>query len=146
MADLQDIYKDLQAALKKVDDFLTPENVAAIKSVFKPIDKVLDGRLTLLVDRLIELLTKIKAEVAKLEFSPDITAKLTKISDFTDAAKAVLEAAQILLANDSASLAKIDEALKAVNIANALPTVGDVKGEINTLIDKVIAELKDLKK
>ena len=146
MADLQDIYKDLEKALQKVDDFLTAENVAALKSVFKPIDKVVDGRLTMLVDRLIELLTKIMAEVEKIKFAPEVTDKLEKVSEFTDAAKAVLEASKILLANDAASVAKIDEALTAVNIAGALPTVGDVKATINELITKIIAELKDIKK
>jgi hypothetical protein len=139
MADPQNIYKDLQTALQQFETFLKT-NVPLIKPAVKPIDAALSGRLTELLTKLIDLLNKIKAEIAKINVGS--VPGLAQVSQFSTAVKTLLETSKNLLPSEAGT---INDVLGAVNVIGGLPSVDTVKEDINKLINDIIGELNNLK-
>jgi hypothetical protein len=140
MADPQSIYKDLQTALQQFEGFLKT-NVPLIKPAVKPIDAALSGRLTELLTKLIDLLNKIKDEIAKINVG--VIPGLAQVTQFSTAVKTLLETSKNLLPSEAGT---INDVLGAVNVVGGLPALGtSIKDDINKLINDIIGELNNLK-
>jgi hypothetical protein len=143
MPDPQNLYQDLKKALDDFKKFLD-DHAGEIKPVIGPLDKLLNGRVFELLDKLVDLLTRLKGEINNLNLSnlggtPGV---LNKVTDFTNAVKTLLETSKNLLPNEAGT---IDEVLNIVQVVGGLPSVDAVKKDITDAIDAIITHLKDLK-
>jgi phage-related protein len=137
MAD--NIYQDLKKALDQFKSFLH-NNMATIKTAYQAL-RTLVPRIEDLVNGLIDLLGKIRTEIANLDVSH--IPGLSEISTFSESAKTLLETAKTLLPDQKAA---IDDVLAVTDVVSGLPSVGDVKNDILGLIDTIVTDLENLKK
>ena len=136
MAD--NLYKDLKDALQEFKDFLHG-NIGTIKPAYNAL-KALVPRVEELVDGLIDVLQKVKAEIDKLDVGA--IPGLSELTTFVSSTTTFLTTAKTLLPDQAGA---IDEVLKATDVVSGLPSLDDVKGEIDQLIDAVVADLTSLK-
>jgi phage-related minor tail protein len=132
------LFEELKKALQEFKDFLTT-NVPVIKPAIQALKQVVP-QITDLIDKLIDLLGKLKTEIQNLNVGA--IPNLDKVSQFTQGVTALLTAAKNLLPDDAS---QIDDVLAVASVAGSLPTVGQVKDEITSLIDTVIGQLNTLK-
>ena len=93
-----------------------------------------------LIDELIGLLGDVKTEISNLDVSA--IPGLSEVSQFTTTVTAFLNTTKALLPDQAAT---IDEVLGAANVIGSLPSLDQVKAEILSLIDAIIANLGELK-
>jgi len=132
------IYTDLKKALDDFKTFLdanTPKIKPAITALKSVVPQITD-----LLDKLIELLGKLKTEVQKLDVTniPGIA----EVSAFTGGVKSLLTAAKDLLPGEAAA---IDEVLSVADVVTGLPSIDQVKADILGLLDAIVADLNSLK-
>jgi len=135
----QDLFKDLEDALTKFFDFLHPkiDDLKKVIVALKPlVPKIVD-----LLDQLISILGKLRAEIQKLD--PGAIPELKTAADFTNAVKVILEVSKPLLPESDRD--DVDKALEVVGVVSSLPSLGDVKAKLLKLIDDVVVDLNQLK-
>lgn len=133
------LFEEIKEALNDFETFLD-ENVSTIKPAIAPLNELTGGRVTELIDALIDLLNKLKAEVEKLD--PGLIPELDKVTTFTNSVKTLLETSKNLLPDEADT---IDEVIGVADIVTSLPSIDDIKAEITGLIDTIIGHLNDLK-
>ena len=133
------IYEELKKALKDFKDFLTA-NAAKIKPAIKPLDQLTGGRVTELLNKLIDLMNKLKAEIAKLD--PAAVPGLNEVTTFTGNVKTLLETAKNLLPDQAGT---INDVLAVADVVTGLPSLAQIKQEILDLIQAIINDLQTLK-
>lgn len=133
------LFEELKEALTKFKTFLH-DNVSTIKPAVQAL-KAIVPQVTDLIDKLIDLLGKLGAEIDKINPGA-VGAGLTKVTEFTTNVKSLLETAKGLLPNEAA---KIDDVIKVAEVVSSLPSLDAVKGEIKTLINDIVDDLKQLK-
>jgi phage-related minor tail protein len=138
MADTPNLYQELKDALQEFKDFLD-DNVPKIKDAILALGSMFP-KLKELIGQLIDLMGDLKEEIDKL----DVTAVpgLEELSKFTAGVTTLLTTAKSLLPDKAGT---IDQVLGAVNVVGSLPSLGDVKDEIKTLIDAIVVHLTTLK-
>jgi hypothetical protein len=137
MADTN-LYDDLKKALQELKDFLE-HNTATIKPAIQALAGAVP-QINTLINELIDLLGKLKTEINNLNVAG--IPGLAQVSQFTQAATAVLTSAKALLPDEASA---IDQVLGAANVVGGLPTLDQVKAEIISLIDAIVADLNQLK-
>lgn len=133
------IYEDLKKALKDFKEFLGA-NTSKIKPAIAPLNQLTGGRVTQLIDKLIELMNKLKTEIGKLD--PAAVPGLTEVTTFTQNVKTLLETAKNLLPDQATT---INEVLAVADVVTGLPSLGQIKQEILDLIQAIINDLQTLK-
>lgn len=136
MAD--NLYQDLKNALQEFKDFLHG-NIGTIKPAYTAL-KALVPRVEDLINGLIDVLQKVKAEIDKLNVGA--IPGLAELTTFVGSTTTFLTTAKTLLPDEASA---IDDVLKTTDVVSGLPSVADVKGEIDQLIDAVVADLTSLK-
>lgn len=133
------LFEELKSALSQFESFLNT-NRGTIKPAIAPLDQLTGGRVTELIDKLIDLMNKLKAEVDKL----DATAVpgLAQVTQFTQGVKSLLQSAKTLLPNEAAT---IDDIAGVADIVTSLPSINDIKTAILQSITNVIGHLTFLK-
>lgn len=139
MPDPQNLYQDLKKALDDFKKFLD-DHASEIKPVIGPLNQLLSGRVFELLDKLIDLLTRLKGEINNL--SVGSLGPLDKVTEFTNAVKTLLETSKNLLPSEAGT---IDDVLGIVQVVGGLPSVDTVKADIISALDAIISHLRDLK-
>lgn len=134
----QNLFDDLKKALSDFKTFLDA-NVGTIKPAVKPLDTLTSGRVTELINKLIALMNELEAEVDKL--GSTTVPGLDKFTTFTQNVTTLLQTSKSLLPNEASN---IDDILSVANIVTSLPSVGQVKDEIKTLIEGIKTNLNNL--
>ncbi|MDZ8054544.1 MAG: hypothetical protein RMX68_008615 [Aulosira sp. ZfuVER01] len=132
------LYQELKDVLQDFKTFLD-ENVAKIKPAIQALTSVLP-QIGELLDKLIDLMNKLKAEIEKLD--PNQIPGLGEVTSFTTKIKSFLTSAKSLLPNEAST---IDDVLAVTDVVSGLPSLSDIKGEILTLITDITAKLQELK-
>ena len=132
------LYEELKDVLQELKDFLD-ENVPVIKPAIAAIAAMVP-QVTDLLDELIELMGKLKTEIQNLDVSA--VPGLDKVSAFTASVKTLLETSKKLLPNETAA---IDTIADTADVVTGLPSVDQLKNEIISLIDAIVAHLNSLK-
>ncbi len=138
MPDTSNLYQDLKKALNDFKTFLD-QNVATIKPAISALKSIVP-QIGDLLDKLINLMGQLKTAIQKLNVSN--IPGLSQVSQFTTAAKTLLQTAENLLPDQKSA---IDDVLGVVGVVSGLPSLDQVKGDILTLIDGIIADLNSLK-
>jgi phage-related protein len=133
------LFEDIKKALTDFKTFLDG-NVGKIKPAVKPLDQLTNGRVTDLINKLIDLMNKLKAEIDKLD--PNLVPGLDDVTKFTQNIKALLDASKSLLPGEAGAIKEISD---VADIVTSLPSVTQLKNEIKTLIDAIVAHLTSLK-
>jgi len=133
------LFEELKEALTKFKDFLHT-NVGTIKPAIQALKSIVP-QVTELIDKLIDLMGKLKAEIDKLNPGA-VGGGLAKVTEFTNSAKALLETAKDLLPNEAGT---INDVLSVVNVVSSLPSLDAIKDELKALIDAIVADLNSLK-
>jgi phage-related protein len=129
----------LRNALKDFKGFLDT-NVPVIKPAIQSL-KAIIPQITELLDKLIALMGQIKAEIQRL-LSGGPIANLDKVTQFTQGITTLLTTAKTVIPNAAGD---INAVLEVAQVAGSLPTVGQLKDEINGLIDAIVVHLNSLK-
>ncbi len=132
------IYQDLKDVLQDFKEFLDT-NVPTIKPAISALTAVIP-QITELLDKLIELMGKLNTEIANLDVSG--IPGLAEASEFTAKIKSFLAATKNLLPDESD---EIDAVLGIADVVTGLPSLDEVKGEILSLIEAIVAHLRNLK-
>lgn len=133
------LFDEIKEALDEFKKFLD-DNAGTIKPAIAPLDQLTGGRVTELINSLVSLLNKLKAEVEKLD--PNLIPELDKVTTFTTSVKTLLESSKSLLPNETAT---IDDVIGVADIVTSLPSIDQLKTEITGLIDAIITHLNNLK-
>jgi archaellum component FlaC len=136
MAD--NLYQDLKKALQDFKDFLHG-NINNIKPAYTAL-KALVPRVEDLVDGLIDVLGKVKDEIARLDVNA--IPHLQDLSTFVTSTTTFLQTAKTLLPDEASA---IDDVLAATDVVSGLPSLDAVKADIIQLVDAVVADLTSLK-
>jgi phage-related protein len=134
----ENIYQELKDVLQDFKDFLD-ENVPTIKPAIQALTSLIP-QITELLDKLIDLMNKLKTEIENLDVSA--IPGLAEASTFTEKVKAFLEAAKNLLPEEAET---IDDVLGVADVVSGLPSLDEVKADILSLIDAIVAHLNSLK-
>ena len=137
MAD-PNLFEELKSVLQEFKDFLD-ENVPVIKPAIQALGSIF-SQINDLIDSLVSLLNDLKTEIDNLDVAS--IPGLDKVSEFTGGITSLLETAKNLLPDQSDA---IDDVLRIANIASSLPTLDEIKTEIKSLLDAIIAHLNSLK-
>jgi hypothetical protein len=133
------LFEDLRNVLTTFKQFLDT-NVNTIRPAITAL-KAIVPQITELLTKLVDLMGKLRTEINNLN-PGDVGTGLTKVTEFTNAAKTLLETAKNLLPNEAAT---IDEILGVISVVSSLPSLDAVKAEILALIDAIIGHLDTLK-
>lgn len=133
------LYEDLKEVLTDFKNFLD-ENVATIKPAVQALASLIP-KIVDLIELLIELMNQIKTEIQNLDVGA--IPGLDKVTEFTDQIKSFVDTSKDLLPDDAKGTA--DDVLEVVNVVSGLPSLDEVKDEIITLIDAIVAHLNSLK-
>ena len=133
------LFEELKDALTKFKNFLH-DNVGTIKPAVQAL-KAIVPQVGDLIDKLIDLMGKLKAEIDKIN-PGSVGQGLAKVTEFTTSIKTLLETSKGLLPNEAA---KIDEVIQVANVVSSLPSLDAIKGEVKALIDAIVADLNQLK-
>jgi phage-related protein len=139
MAAPTNLFQDLKNVLTTFKQFLDT-NVNTIKPAITALKSIVP-QITELLTKLIDLMGKLKTEINNLN-PGNVGAGLTKVTEFTNAAKTLLETAKNLLPNE---VSTIDEILGVISVVSSLPSLDAIKGEIVALIDAITGHLNTLK-
>jgi hypothetical protein len=132
------LFQELKDVLQDFKDFLDT-NVPVIKPAIQALASLIP-QVTELIDKLVDLMNKLKTEVENLDVSA--IPGLAEASAFTTQVKAFLEAAKNLLPDEADT---IDDVLGVADVVTSLPSLDEVKTEILSLIDAIVAHLNSLK-
>jgi phage-related protein len=133
------LFDDLKEALAKFKKFLD-DNMGTIKPAVQALKSVVP-QITELIDKLIDLMGKLKTEISNL--NPGVVGQgLGKVTEFTTSVKTLLETARGLLPNEADT---IDDVIEVADVVSSLPSLDAVKAEITGLIDAIVAKLNELK-
>ncbi|HEV2881015.1 MAG TPA: hypothetical protein VGX24_07030 [Pyrinomonadaceae bacterium] len=132
------LYQQLKDALQEFKDFLD-ENVPIIQPAIAALGAMIP-QIEQLLDQLIELMGDLKEEINNLDVGS--IPGLAEVSQFTAGIKTLLETSRNLLPQQAGT---INDVLAVVDVVGSLPSLDDVKGEINTLIDAIVVHLNSLK-
>lgn len=132
------LYQQLKDALEEFRDFLD-ENVPVIKPAIVALGAMIP-QIGQLLNQLIELMGDLKEEINNLNVGA--IPGLAEVSQFTAGIKTLLETSKNLLPQQAGT---INDVLAVVDVVGSLPSLDDVKGEINTLIDEIVVHLNSLK-
>jgi hypothetical protein len=135
----ENLFEDLKDVLQDFKDFLDA-NVPTIQPAIAALRSIIPDQIDNLLDKLIELMNKLKTEIQNLDVST--IPGLAEASEFTTKVKAFLEAAKNLLPDEAD---EIDEVLGVADVITGLPSLDDVKAEILALIDAIVGHLNSLK-
>lgn len=133
----ENIYQELKDVLQEFKDFLDT-NVPVIKPAITAL-KSLVPQISELLSKLIDLMNSLKTEIQNLDVSG--IPGLAEASEFTSKVKGFLEAAKSLLADQAD---EIDSVLAIADVVTGLPSLDEVKGDILSLLDAIIAHLNNL--
>ncbi|MES1241722.1 MAG: hypothetical protein ABUT39_08905 [Acidobacteriota bacterium] len=133
------LFQELKDVLTTFKQFLDA-NVNTIKPAITAL-KAIVPQITELLTKLIDLMGKLKTEINNLNVG-SVGDGLTKVSEFTNSAKTLLETAKNLLPNEAST---IDEILAVVSVVSSLPSLDAIKDEIKSLIDAITGHLNTLK-
>jgi hypothetical protein len=133
------LFEELKDALTKFKTFLH-DNVSTIKPAIAALKSVVP-QITELLDKLIDLMGKLKTEIDKLNPGA-VGGGLEKVTQFTAATKTLLDTAKDLLKDQAAT---IDDVLAVANVVTSLPSLDAIKEELKKLIDDIVTDLKALK-
>lgn len=133
------LYEELKEALKDFKDFLDT-NTGKIKPAIAPLNQLTGGRVTELINKLIDLMNKLKIEIGKLD--PSVVPGLDEMTTFTASVKTLLDTAKSLLPDQAAT---INDVLAVADVVTGLPSITEIKEEIINLIQAVINNLEALK-
>jgi len=139
MAAPTNLFQDLKNVLTTFKQFLDT-NVNTIKPAITALKSIVP-QITELLDKLVDLMGKLKTEINNLNPGA-VGTGLTKVTEFTNAAKSLLETAKNLLPNEAST---IDEILAVVSVVSSLPSLDAIKAEIIALIDAITGHLNTLK-
>lgn len=133
------LFEELKEALDKFKKFLD-DNTDVIAQAVRAL-KAIVPQITELIDKLIDLIGKLKTEINKLD--PGVVGTgLAKATEFTTSVKTLLVTAKGLLPNEADT---IDDVIKVADVVSSLPSIGEVKAEIIELIDAIVTNLNKLK-
>ncbi|HAA33614.1 MAG TPA: hypothetical protein DCE56_45165 [Cyanobacteria bacterium UBA8553] len=132
------LFQDLRDVLQDFKTFLDA-NVPTIKPAIQALTSLLP-QISELLDKLIDLMSKLKTEIQNLDVSS--VPGLGEVTTFTDKIKAFLNSAKSLLPNEAGT---IDDVLEVADVVSSLPSLDQVKTEILNLIDAIAAHLTSLK-
>lgn len=137
MAD--NLFEDLKEVLQDFKDFLD-DKVSVIKPAITALRSIIPDQIDDLLNTLIGLMNKVKAEVEKLDVSTipglgDAAAFTQQVKNFVNSAKSLLPG----------SSNEFDAVLSVADVVSGLPSIDEVKGEIISLIDAIVGHLNTLK-
>lgn len=132
------LYEELKEVLQEFKDFLE-ENVPTIKPVVAQLIELVP-QLGELIDLLIGLMNDLKTEIENLDVSA--IQDLDKVSEFSDQVVGFLDQAKKLLPEQAGT---IEDVRDVAEVVGSLPTIDQVKTEILSLIDAIVAQLNNLK-
>lgn len=136
----QNLFDDLKKALSDFKTFLDDKK-AVIKPAIAPLNQLTGGRVTELLDKLIDLLNKLKEEVTKLD--PAQIPGLADVTAFTQSVKTLLETSKSLLPDQTST---INDVLSVVDVVGGLQGLTtQVKQEVLDLLQSIIGDLQFLK-
>lgn len=132
------LFDELKQALTTFKQFLDT-NVSTIRPAIQALRAIVP-QVTGLIDQLITLMGGLRTEVNNL--NPGAVPGLAEVSQFTTAARTLLQTARNLL---PAQAGTIDQVLGVLNVVGSLPSLDAVKAEILALIDAIIVHLQSLR-
>lgn len=138
MPEPQNLFQELKDVLADFKEFLD-DNVPTIKPAIQAIAGLIP-QVNDLLDQLSNLLNALKTEIQNLDVSG--IPGLAEASEFTTKLKGFLEAAKNLLPDQSD---EIDAVLGVADVVSGLPSLDEVKAEIISLLDAIIAHVNSLK-
>jgi ABC-type transporter Mla subunit MlaD len=133
------LFQELRDVLQDFKDFLD-ENVPTIQPAIQALASLIP-QIVELIDLLVGLLDQLKTEVENLDVSA--IPGLSEVSEFTGKINGLVEAARALLPDDAEE--DLEEVLEVASVVGSLPSLDQVRGEIVTLIDAVVAHLQSLR-
>ncbi|MFN8475294.1 MAG: hypothetical protein U0822_24135 [Anaerolineae bacterium] len=131
------LFDDLKSALTTFKNFLD-QNVPTIKPAIQALRSLIP-QITDLLNKLIDLMNSIKTEVDRLASQP--IPGVEQVSQFTQGITSLLTTAKNLLPDQAGT---IDDVLSVAQVVSSLPSVGQIKAEIDSLIDAVVTHLRNL--
>ena len=132
------LFQELKDALTEFKTFLDT-NVPVIKPAIQALKSIIP-QIGELLDKLIDLMGKLKTAINNLNVGA--IQNLDKVTAFTQGVTTLLQTAKNLLPNEAST---IDNVLAVANVAGSLPSVGQLKAEIISLIDAIVVDLNSLK-
>jgi hypothetical protein len=132
------LFEELKTALTDFKTFLD-QNVGTIKPAINALAALIP-QINELIDKLIDLMGKLKTEIQNLDVSN--IPGLAQASEFTEKIKSLLTTTKGLLPDQAGT---IDDVLEVANVVSGLPSLDAVKGEILALLDAINAHLASLK-
>jgi len=138
MADTTNLYQDLKNALTEFKTFLD-SNVATLKPAITALEAILP-QVSDLITKLIALMGQLKTAIQNLNVGG--IPGLAQVSQFTTAAKTLLQTAENLMPDQKTA---IDDVLGVVDVVSGLPSLDQVKTDILNLIDGIVQDLNSLK-
>lgn len=137
MAD--NLFEDLKEVLQEFKDFLD-EKVGVIQPAITALRSIIPDQIDNLLDKLIELMNKLKTEVEKLDVSA--IPGLGEAAEFTGQIKNFVDSAKSLLPDNADDFEAVSD---IADVVSGLPSIDEVKGEIIALIDAIVGHLNSLK-
>jgi hypothetical protein len=132
------LFQELNDLLQEFKTFLD-QNVPTIRPAIQAIASLVP-QATELIDKLIDLMNKLKTEIQNLDVSA--IPGLDKATEFIDRVKAFLEAAKNLLPDEAGT---INDVLSVADVVGGLSGLDDVKQDILECIDAIVVHLNSLK-
>lgn len=132
------VFQELKDVLQELKTFLDT-NVPVIKPAINALAAIVP-QINDLINELISLLGKLKTEIQNLNVGA--IPGLDKVSTFTASAKALLETTKKVLPNEAGT---INDIIAAADVVTGLPSVDQLKTELLSLIDAIVAHLNSLK-
>jgi hypothetical protein len=136
----QNLFEDLKKALNDFKTFLDDKK-NVIKPAIAPLNQLTGDRVTQLLDKLIELLNKLKEEISKIDLTQ--IPGLADVTTFTQSVKTLLESSKNLLPDQAST---INDVLGVVDVVGGLQAVTtQLKDEVLNLLQAIILDLEFLK-
>ncbi|MDZ4720680.1 MAG: hypothetical protein SH847_19670 [Roseiflexaceae bacterium] len=143
------IYEDLKQALTEFKQFLTTNKDSKIKPALHTLKELLpssgDDLINRLIDEPISLLRDLRDKIDQLIGTiggTTIGGAITDVHDFNQQLQGLLTSMTQFLPDQRAD---IERAINISKTVAGLPTLADIKQELNTLLNEIIALLQDLK-
>ena len=133
------LFQQLKDALTEFRDFLKSPAVQNVKKAIQALAALIP-QINQLVDKLIDLMGKLKTEIEKLDVKN--IPGLADVAQFTDKIKNLLTATKNLLPDQAGA---IDDVLSVADVVTSLPSLDTIKKEITDLITEIITQLQSLK-
>lgn len=132
------LFEELEKVLTDFKEFLD-DNVATIKPAIQVLALMIP-QINELIDKLGDLMSQLKTEIQKLDVGN--IPGLSEVSEFTGNITTFLDAAENLVPDLADT---VSEVRGVAGVVSSLPSLDQVKTEIITLIDAIVAHLNNLK-